>query len=156
MRDDRGFTLIEVLVTTVLMLLVGAVAMTSLVGYARVQDHQSTGDTVVSVLRTSAQRALAEGRTYCVSFDTAAETWQVRRTSCSATGPLVSSGRARTGVDLAAAAFTAAPTQPCPTSSACVYFTPRGTASPGSLNVVRETSVITVTVEGLSSRVSRS
>lgn len=155
MRDDRGFTLIEVMVTTVLMLVVGALTMTSLVGYARAQDHQSTADEVVSVLRTTAQRSLAEGRTHCVAFDTAAETWTVHRTTCGA-GPVVSTEDARPGISLQAASFTLQAAQPCPAGASCVYFTPRGTASPGTIGIARDTDVITVTVEGLSSRVSRS
>lgn len=156
MRDDRGFTLIEVMVTTVLMLIVGALAMSSLVGYARVQDHQGTADEVVSVLRTTAQRSLAEGRTHCVVFDTAAGTWTVRRTTCATTGTVVARGAARRAVTLSSAAFTLQPTHACPAGTSCVYFTPRGTASPGTVGVARGTDVITVTVEGLSSRVSRS
>ncbi len=156
MRDDRGFTLVEVMVTTVLMVIVGALTMTSLVAYARAQDHQSSAEEVVSVLRTTAQRSLAEGRTHCVAFDTAAETWTVRRTTCAATGTVVGQGDARTGISLQAAAFTLQPTQACPGGASCVYFTPRGTASPGTVGIARAADVITVTVEGLSSRVSRS
>lgn len=155
MRTDNGFTLIELMVTTVLMAIVGALTVTSLVGYARAQDHQSTADEVVSVLRTTAQRALSEGRTHCVSFDTAAGTWTVHRTDCAA-GPVVGSGDARSGIDLQSASFTLQAAHSCSSGTSCVYFTPRGTASPGTVAIARDTDVITVTVEGLSSRVSRS
>ncbi len=88
-RADEGFSLVELMVVTVLMTTVGTVALTALVGYQRAADLEGSADDVVSMLRTTAQRAVTEGRTYCVQFDTSADTYTLYRSSCSASSTRV-------------------------------------------------------------------
>lgn len=156
--DDRGFTLIEVMVTMLLSVLVGTTALVGLQSFGRTQDRQGTADEVVSILRTTAQRSLSEGRTYCVALDEGASSWSVWRKDCTTGTRVDTGGKARGDAELDAVAFsTPASGGGCPTTGHCVYFFPRGTATPGSLQVAwNGSNDISVTVEGLSSRVSRS
>lgn len=159
MRRDSGVTLIEVLVAMVLAAILGTVGVMSLDAYARVQGFQGTADEIVSTLRSTSQRAVSEGRTYCVAFDTTSHVWSVWRTACSSASgtPVEGGGAARRTAELNNPSFSpASPLPPCPSGGACAYFYPRGTGSPGSIEIVRGSDTITVTVEGLTSRVSRS
>lgn len=157
--SDAGFTLVELLVTVALMFVVGGLGLFALQSYTRAQEHQGTADELVSTLRTVAERALSEGRTYCVSLDPAADEWTVWQARCStAGGTAVDGGRDTQGsVQLSSPSFSLnATTQPCPQAGSCVYFLPRGTGTPGSVQVVRDGAAIAVSIEGLTSRVSRS
>ena len=157
---DEGFTLIELMVVTVLMSVIGALSLTALVNYQRAADVEGSADDLVSALRTSAQRAVTEGRTFCMSFDVAANTYTVYRTSCSAASTVATPAkRTRGPAVLSAPSF--APALPsrdvCQTANACAYFYPRGTGSPGQVVVQRpDGKSITVKIEGLTSRVVRS
>jgi prepilin-type N-terminal cleavage/methylation domain-containing protein len=158
-HDESGFTLIELLVTMVLASILGTTGLFALQTYSQAQDHQGTADEVVSELRLAGQRSLSEGRTYCVHFDTGTDAWTVWRSECSTVGgtPVSDPQPARGLVQLDSPSFAPAdPTAPCPQTNACAYLYPRGTGSPGSVDVVRDGTTITVTVEGLTSRVSRS
>lgn len=152
-KPDAGFTLIELLVAMALATVLGTLGLVSLQSYARAQDREGTVDEVVSSLRTVAQRSVSEGRTYCVHLDASTDAWSVHRSSCT-TGPEVDGGgAARGGAELTALAF---PGPACPQPAACVLFLPRGTATPGSLQVTRGSAApATVGVVGVSSRVSR-
>ncbi len=157
--SDTGFTLVELLTSVALMFIVGGLGLFALSGFTRGQQHQGTANELVSTLRTVAERALSEGRTYCVSVDAAADAWTVWRAQCSTSGgTAVEGGRAAQGsVQLDSPSFAlSGATQPCPQAGSCVYFQPRGTGSPGSVRVVRDGRAIAVSVEGLTSRVSRS
>jgi type II secretion system protein H len=156
-RQDSGFTLIELLVAVALMAVAGTLGLTTLVNYQRAQDVQQSADALVSALRKAGQKAVSEGRSYCVALDGAADTWRTYQRACagadsqpvgSAVGP---EGRVRLGtltVD-----STTGPT--CPTGT-CITFRPRGTATAASLTVQLDGyDPVTVTVEGLTGRVDR-
>ena len=155
---DSGFTLIELLVT----LSVGAVLMglagTSLAGWSASNAHKGTRDEVVSALRNTAQRALSEGRTYCVAFQ-ANGTWKTYRRSCDSSGTLVFNGSANSpGSSLAPVfSYVAGLQSTCTTgatATSCAYFYPRGTAAKGAVTVSRAGKpTYTVNVEQLTSRV---
>lgn len=153
---DRGFTLVELLVVVVLMGVAATIAVTGFQSYARSAEHSGTRNDVVSALRAAHQRALAEATVYCVRFAADGKSWSTYRGSC-ATGAVVKgpedveSGQ----VSLTAVNFTRADGT---TGSRDVEFTARGTASKGSLQVVRAGSskTYTVSVEGLTARVSSS
>lgn len=144
--------------------LVMSTATWSFVGYQRAHEQQSTATSVTSALRNTAERALSEGRTYCVYLNAGAGSFDTYRQDC--TDPTRRVARAATDssrVALASVAFpapaTAIPNQStaCPATGACAYFYPRGNALAGTVNVTRSGSakVYTVTVEGLTARVSQ-
>lgn len=151
-NDQRGFTLVEMLVSLSIVGVMTSLAVAGWSGYAAASEHSGTRDTVVSALRAANQRAISEAKPYCVTFNPAAGTWETRRLSCTGAvvkGPEeVQSGR----VSLTDVAFV----QPDGNAQPQVLFTARGTASKGSLKVRRADSskVYTVSVEGLTGRVS--
>ena len=156
-RPDSGFTLIELLVTVALLSVVGALGMSALVNYQRAQDVQQSADALVSALRKAGQKAVSEGRSYCVSVDAAASTWTTYQRACAGTGSAAVGSpeqpRGRVLLDDLVIASTAGPA--CPTGT-CITFRPRGTATSASLSVELEGyDPVTVTVEGLTGRVDR-
>jgi prepilin-type N-terminal cleavage/methylation domain-containing protein len=175
-QSDAGFTLIEMMVTIIVAGILIATATMALNAYTKAQSEKGTANRVVSSLRDAAGRAQAEGRTYCVSIDSATS-WTVWRYSCDSSwtgtslqgGTLtptkvgVASRQGQASIDMTTAppAFTAISAiglaSGCGTAGTghCVYFYPRGIASAGSLTVVRSGSTKTyvVNVGGLTSRV---
>lgn len=151
-RRDGGFTLVEMLVSLSIVGVMTGLVVAGWSGYAAATEHTGTRNDVVSALRAANQRALAEAKPYCVTFDVASGTWSTRRLSC--TGDIVKGTEHVEGhrIALTDAAFLQADGTPQPQ----VLFTARGTASKGSLKVRRTGSskVYTVSVEGLTGRVS--
>jgi prepilin-type N-terminal cleavage/methylation domain-containing protein len=157
---DAGFTMIEVMVTIVLLSIMMTIAVGSYWRWARANEQSGTARTLQTVLRHSQQRAVTEGRSVCVEFNTAANTYTVYRASMptlpacsdpakvSVRGPVTTAGKS---VRLATATF-ASPAG----AVAKVSFTPHGSAWAGKVTVSRDGSskVYTLTVEGLTGRVS--
>ena len=157
-RGDRGFTLVELLVTMSVGAILVGLAGTSLAGWSASNAHKGTRDEVVSSLRNVAQRALSEGRTYCVAFR-ADGSWRTYRRSCDGAGQQVQALSANTPGSALAATFTYVSGQPsactvAATANSCAYFYPRGTATKGTVTVTRTGKpTYTVNVEQLTSRV---
>ena len=155
MRDDSGFTLVELMVVMVIAGTLMAIGVFSLANYQKLSQQRGTAREVVSLLRNASERAISEGRTYCI--DIAADqlsttTWQ---RACGPTGTALADGtRTQSSrVTLEVTVSGAGPT--CPASHQCIYFYPRGTATPATV-VVRSSArskTYTVTVEGLTARV---
>lgn len=155
-RSHDGFTLIELMVVVVLVSVAGGLGVTALSGYSKAQDFQGSADLLVSDMRKAGQRALAEGRTYCLHVQDAADTWSLYRGACGIGGTLVEGPtRALGDVALGNLSIATASGETCPQTLACVYFKPRGTATQSAVDVIRDGSTITVTVEGLTARVDR-
>lgn len=149
------------LVTLSLISILSAIAVWGLRSYTASQDFKGTANNLVAALRNIAERSQAEGRTYCLRFDTA-NTWSSWRYSCQSgwtDGNLVSgkvtSGAAQGSVTFGNASFAAGVNAgSCPATLGCIYFYPRGTASDGSLQVQSAgRSSIDITVVGLTGRV---
>jgi prepilin-type N-terminal cleavage/methylation domain-containing protein len=173
-QPDAGFTLIEMMVTMVVAGILIATATMALNAYTKAQSEKGTANRVVSSLRDAAGRAQAEGRTYCVSFDSATS-WSVWRYSCdpSWTGTSIqgatltptkvnsASRQGQASIDTTSVAFPAITVLGLPSgcgtagTGKCVYFYPRGIATEGQLNVIRpgSTKIYVVKVGGLTSRV---
>jgi type II secretion system protein H len=156
---DAGFTMIEVMVTIVLLGIMMAIAVGGYRSWAFAHQQSGTARTLQSVLRQSQQRAITEGRSVCVEFNTAASTYTVYRSSTAAPacsdpakvnvrGPVTTAGKS---VHLGTATF-ASPDG----AVAKVSFTPHGSAWAGKVTVTRDGSskVYVLTVEGLTGRVS--
>ena len=165
-RGDHGVTLVELMAAIALAGILTATATWTFANYLRTTQHRDTGVEVRAALRSAAERALSEGRTYCIYFDAATGTYSTYRSDCTVAANKVAT--ATTGastVHFTAVAFTppsaAVPNQTtaCPKPKACAYFYPRGTAIPGVLDITRSsggTKAYRITVEGLTSRVSLS
>jgi len=156
-RRDQGFTLIELLVTISLLGVIMAIAVSGWASWARSSEQSGTAREIQSLLRQTQQRAVTEGRSMCVLFDTSTNRYTVFRGSCDAADKSRIQGPSGTGsstVHLAAPAFLA----PSGTNSQGVTFTARGTAWPGAVHVTRTsaTKVYVLKVEGLTGRVSLS
>lgn len=159
---DDGFTLIEMAFTLALAGILMTLGLFTLRGYLLSARERGTATDVRSTLRMAGERALAEGRTYCVKFT--ASQWTLYKGDCS-TGTAVggASSVQDSRITIGNVSFPA-PATPvagqstsCPTTSGvlgCAFFYPRGTALAGSLTVSRSSKTYTITVEGLTGRVS--
>ena len=150
-----GFTLVEVMWTILIFSIISGIAVTSLRGWTKAHEHSGTAASIQSVLREAQQRAVTEGRSTCVDFDVAAQTYAMYRGACNDVDREAMQAPLRTGgghVRLASPSFVG-----IPNPSTGVTFKPRGTAWPGSVQITRTGSskVWTVYVEGLTGRVSR-
>jgi prepilin-type N-terminal cleavage/methylation domain-containing protein len=161
-KQDEGFTLIELLVAMSLAGIVMTLGILAMHGYLLSQRESGTVSDVRSTLRMANERALSEGKTYCVYFTSTQ--WSLYRTDCTVAGDKVN-GPWRvqdTSITLSSISFPAPnpavanQTTSCPVTGACAYFYPRGTALAGSLRVVRASDSHPVTVEGLTGRVTAS
>ncbi|MGV3561922.1 MAG: GspH/FimT family pseudopilin [Nocardioides sp.] len=153
-RGDGGFTMLEVIVTIGVAGILMAVAVSGWQGWARASAQDGLATELRGVLRSAQQRAVTEGSSTCVLFDADAESWQVFRGRCDSStkqrieGPV----GVEDGLDLHAPLFTVS----AESTSSGVTFSPRGTATPGSVRLRRDGSdtVVTIRVEGLTGRVT--
>jgi type II secretion system protein H len=150
-RRDSGFTLLEVMVTIVLMGILLALSVGGWSKWSRAREQSGTAQELRTVLRTTQQRAVTEGTSMCVTFGTTSYT--VYRATCGTgavvLGPMQVNGQAR----LSGAAFTPLTAAQAPNT---LVFTPRGTASAGLVHVTRADSSkdYSVKVDGFTGRVS--
>jgi prepilin-type N-terminal cleavage/methylation domain-containing protein len=161
-RRDDGFTMLELLVTMLLGSILMATAVWGIHRYMVVERHSGTASDVRSTLRNAGERALSEGRAYCVYFTST--TYTLYRYDCTVAadkvrGPMKAQDPTITFTSVsfpAPAVVNPSQTSACPAAGACAYFYPRGTALAGSLAVSRPGKAYTITVEGLTARVSQS
>ncbi|HVE28145.1 MAG TPA: GspH/FimT family protein [Sporichthya sp.] len=143
-----GFTLIEICWTMAIFFILCAIAVTPMTRWIGGERQGSTTAALEALLRETQQRSVTEGRSMCVSFNLAAQTYSVLRGTCASAPTVVLQGPIRpdTGVRLESAS-----------PAIGVTFYPRGTATPGVVTISRKGSarVDTLTVEGLTGRVSR-
>lgn len=159
-RRDDGFTMLEMIVTMAMASILMAIAVWGMHHYLVVTRHSGTASDVRSTLRNSGEQALSEGRTYCVYFTST--TYTVYRYDCTVAankykGPYKVQDPSITFTNVSfPAPATPSPNQTtaCPTAGKCAYFYPRGTALAGSLGVSRPGKTYTISVEGLTARVS--
>ena len=156
-RSDAGFTLIELLVV---MSIASTLALISAFGFSNwrnTSQHLGSADELVSQLRNASQRAISEGRTYCVDVASGGGSYALWRTACGAGGAQVAGPYTVQSPNVTLTALPAPPTPApaCPASSKCLYFYPRGTAVPAVVTVAsaERSKTYTVRVEGLTARV---
>ncbi|HET8616462.1 MAG TPA: GspH/FimT family pseudopilin [Actinomycetales bacterium] len=162
--DDSGFTLVELMVTMTVASIMLAIGIFGFANWQRAAQQKGSARELVSTLRNASERAISEGRTYCVDINaagTAMETWRYTCGVNPASPPapasqlLQKTSTQSTKVTLTATVTNPSPAPTCPTSYRCVYFYPRGTATPATVVVASSvrTKTYTVTVEGLTARV---
>lgn len=158
---SEGFTLIETLVAMSIAGILMATAVWGMHGYLVSSREQGTAADIRSSLRNASERALSEGKTYCVKFTST--TWSTYQHDCTVAADLVEGPISVDDPSITLSPSFVAPTTPvtnestaCPTTSSCAYFYPRGTALAGTVTVARSGKTYTITVERLTSRVSSS
>lgn len=146
----------EIIVTIGIAGVLMAVAVGGWNRWSGAADQEGTATTIQAVLRDAQQRAVTEGNSVCVAFDLKDGDdnggWTVSRGTCGATYDQLG----RDEVDGGGTALDSASFSSGTGTTTGVTFTPRGTATPGSVKVTRRGSdkVWTVSVEGLTGRVS--
>ena len=152
---DAGATLVEVMVVVAMIGSLTAMVVWGIQGWATSSAFKGASQQVQSVLRTTQQRAITEGTSFCVEFDTATDQYAVFRLACTNSAKVKTAGPFGTGSDkvhLSGPLFCDADNKP----RTGVTFTPRGSAWPGQVVVTREGSSLSsvVRVEGMTGRVS--
>ncbi len=152
---DEGYTLVEVLVVVALLGVMMAIAVSGWSSWARASQQAGTASSIRTTLRAAQQRAVTEGRSACVLFDTAADTYTVYRGACDdparvkVLGPV---GTESPDVEISSPSFTSS----AGVVSQGVTFRARGTAWAGRVLITRRGSskTYTITVERLTGRVT--
>ena len=140
------------MVTMVIAGILLAIAVVGWRAYAASQAQRGAADALVVLMREAQQRAVTGGDELMASRCRRAPgrgCWsRARLTNCS--GGTAQGGEvpSRGGVTLDGSTF----------ANSCALFKPRGTATPGTVNVIRSDSstVYTITLEGLTGRASMS
>lgn len=146
-RCQAGFTLIELAAGMVVLGILLALGTPAWQSYLVNQESRSAAGEVVSVLRNAQVHATSEETGYSVTFAAADRSMTVRRAGVVTKVVRLDGTRYTiTGVSF---------TNPAADAST-VYFTPRGTASPGQVQIARTGGGVKhiITVEGLTGRVS--
>jgi len=153
---QEGFTLVELMVTMVIAGVLATIGSAGVFNWRNTSEHQGSAQEVVSQLRNAAERSVSEGRTYCVDLSPT-RTYSLWRYSCGSLGTSVDGVRKTQSsrVTLESSVTLPSPTPACPGGDKCVYFYPRGTATPATILVKSSarSKVYTVHVEGLTARV---
>lgn len=143
----------EIVVVLALVGILALFAVGAFRQWSAAAGQSGTSAEVSSALRQAQVRAISEGVSFCVSFDTVDSTYTVSRFACNTatvkvSGPTPMSDR-RTHVTQAR--FL----RPDGTTSTGVTFRPSGSAWPGSLVLTRDgaTKTYTIHVEGFTGRV---
>jgi prepilin-type N-terminal cleavage/methylation domain-containing protein len=156
--SSDGFTMIELLVVMVIASVLMSIGIFGFTSWQQTAQQQGSASQLVSTLRSASERAISEGRTYCVdiSAGTSYTQWVYR---CDTTGTPAGMKIAGPYAVASKVSFTTTNTLPlganCPVGHNCVYFYPRGTAVATTIAVQSSarSRVYTVHVEGLTARV---
>lgn len=167
-KDERGFSLIELLIAMALASIIATLSLTSYRAYNRSADHRGAAREVVAILRNTQVRAVTEAATYQCVF-TATELTIYRDPNIPPTTPRtravysLTEGRFRNNLRFVVTApngFTypasTNPTYPAGVNAPNCFFYARGSATPGTIEVERvdRGTRHSVDLEGLTARVS--
>lgn len=168
MRDEHGFTLVEVLAAMLLVFLLSAISFPALRNFARVQEIGGARDEVITQLRQVQGRAVSESHplVFGARFNIGARRYSIFRYNPE-TGVCGNiEHRSLPGnVSVSAADFAdegVAARGVCSTalggSGEFLFFFPRGSATEGSVRLTHGTSnrSLSVTVSGITGRVDES
>lgn len=153
--SDGGFTMIELVVVMLIAGVLSSIGIFGFTNWQRTAQQQGSASELVSTLRTASERAISEGRTYCVDLSSTT-TYSLWRYSCTTVTGTEVAGPYKAQARVTYAATNTLPvTAACASGHKCVYFYPRGTAVATTVNVASSarSRVYTVHVEGLTARV---
>lgn len=153
---DLGYSMIEILAVILVMGIVAFFGVGSFQKWALAATHEGMAVDMQTVLRQTQTRAITEGTSFCVTFDTDQNQYTVYRYACGTAieqvkGPFkVADPR----ITLASPQFLQADGSYKP----WLTFKPTGTATPGTVTVRRAAApkAYVVAVEGFTGRVSYS
>ena len=159
---EDGFTLIELVVVMSIVSVLAAIATFGFYNQVYKGEQQGSSQQLVSALRSASVQSVSEGRTYCVALSAAASpavnrSYALWRYSCGGSGSS-QIGATRT-TQSTRVTFSGTSTlrsgSACPAATLCVYFYPRGTASPASITVssTKRSGTYPISVQGLTARV---
>lgn len=143
-QNDSGFTLVELMVVMSILVILMGLGAYALLPYMRSQALTGATNEILTDFRDSQVRAQGEVRTYCLIFDIANNSYEIRRinaTGASCTTPGVTTlerVELPRGVALSVADFNHSLCQrvPADPNSSIAYFCPRGTSSNGRVVIV--------------------
>jgi prepilin-type N-terminal cleavage/methylation domain-containing protein len=155
-RGEAGFTLVELMVTMLIGSVLAAIGGAGVLNWQRQAEQQGSSLQLLSQLRKAAERAVSEGRTYCVDF-TPSRSYTLWQHGCGAGGTVAEATRSTQSKRVTLAPTLKGPgaAPACASGDTCVYFYPRGTATAATI-LVRSSArgnVYTIHVEGLTARV---
>ena len=175
MSDERGFTVIELAVVSLLVLILLSLGAASIRHYWRVRSVQSAQDDLVAQMKQAQARSMAESHPLLYGLRLrpgtgpgAASTWGFVRYDYNAqTCQELSSHLFEAGAYVSAASFTVlnpGPTEKCraqisgAASDQFVFLFARGSATAGTVTVKADgvTKTRQVTVDGITGRIARS
>lgn len=152
--SDSGFTLIEMLFTMVLFGILVGLAVPGWRAYQRAQELSGSERDLVSFLRDAQASAVSEETSYKAVFASNGKSVALQRYNAVTNAYVQTAKLSPNGstVTYTSPAFT----QSDGSIATYVIFSARGSATPGTVSVVRQGSskTYTVTVEGLTGRVS--
>ena len=154
--DQRGFTLIELMVTMFLTAILMAMAVGGWIAYQRAHAQADSAREIAGVLRQAQVRAQAEDATYRVDFGaTPARTYSLYKYDGTNWNLVSSYETEDNAVKITGADFAAISGDPSEPDATSCYFFGRGTATKGSVSVIRDGSskTYTIDVEGFTGRV---
>ena len=156
-QDDHGFTLLELLVTMIIIGILSALSFGAYAQYRRAHDQLGSSDALVSTLRDAQERSASESRTYCVRIGSDSRSWTVWRATCGTGTSLEGRSTDSASVTLPVANRSFVDRSGA-TSTTDIYFYRSGMASAGTLRVASSVRSMTYTirVEGLTGRVTSS
>lgn len=151
---DAGFTLIEVLVVIGIFSILALFGVGGFRNWAIASDHRGAADGIEMAMRQAQVRAITEGVSFCVTFDTAASTYTINRYACGTTLERVQGPTKieNAKVKINDVQFTRADGSIAPD----VLFKPTGSAWSGYVTVTRtgSTKSYRINVEGFTGRVA--
>jgi prepilin-type N-terminal cleavage/methylation domain-containing protein len=155
-RPDSGFSLAEIMVVILLMGIVMFIGVGSFQRWALASAHEGAAVDMQTVLRQTHVRAVTEGISYCITFDTDQNQYTLHRYACGTATEKVN-GPFRPGdarITLNNPRFR----QADGTYRPWLTFRPSGVATEGTVVIRRagEPKAYTVSVEGFTGRVDYS
>jgi type IV fimbrial biogenesis protein FimT len=148
-NGQRGFSLVEILITIAILIILAAIAIPSFQGYVINTNLKSAARDLSADFFNCKERAIAESRMYRITFNVGANNYRIEQcnnTGSSCNGYTTITTKTPTtfnaNIQITNAAFG---------NGSSITFQTRGTANPGSVTLTNSrgsTSIITTNITG--------